>query len=84
LALNPNEYNIEIENSEKGTFANNDLIHIDKKACNHDDFSEGLKKSLFNYMNELNIDMPLEQWFNFYVPQTIVSPDFVENIIGLA
>ena len=84
IALNPNEYNIEIENSEKGTFANNDLIHIDKKACNHDDFSEGLKKSLFNYMNELNIDMPLEQWFNFYVPQTIVSPDFVENIIGLA
>ncbi|NTW33022.1 MAG: radical SAM protein [Bacteroidetes bacterium] len=84
IALNPDKFNVEIEKTEIGTFANNDLIHIDKKGCNHDAFSDGLKKSLFNYMNDLNIDMSLDEWFDFDVPMTIVAPDFIKNVIDFS
>lgn len=63
------------------TFANNDVQFKDKTGINHDKFSFGLKKSLFNYMHGICFDYPLQDWFDFKIPRTKVAPDFIYNCL---
>lgn len=63
------------------TFANNDVQFKDKTGIDHDKFSFGLKKSLFNYMHGICFDYPLQDWFDFKIPRTIVKPDFIYNCL---
>ncbi len=83
VGLNPAQFKAKIENTELGTFANNDLIHSDPTGANHELFSEGLRKSLFNYMHGICFDFPLQDWFDFKVPRTTVAPDFIQKAIVL-
>ncbi|KAA5536361.1 radical SAM protein [Taibaiella lutea] len=77
VGMNPDKFKVKRVSEITGTFANNDLEHTDP-AANHDKFSAGLKKSLFNYMHGICFDFPLQDWFDFKVPQTKVSPDYIE------
>ena len=61
--------------------SNNDLIHTDPTGADHELFSEGLRKSLFNYMHGICFDFPLQEWFDFKVPRTTVPPDFIQKAI---
>ena len=63
------------------TFANNDINFKDKTGINHDKFSFGLKKSLFNYMHGICFDYDLQDWFDFKIPKTTISPDFIYNCL---
>lgn len=63
------------------TFANNDINFKDKTGINHDKFSFGLKKSLFNYMHGICFDYDLQEWFDFKIPKTTISPDFIYNCL---
>ncbi|UXP31216.1 radical SAM protein [Reichenbachiella agarivorans] len=62
-------------------FANNDLQHVDTLGADHVQYSEGLKKSLFNYMHGLCFDYPLQEWFDFHVPVTSVAPHYIESAL---
>lgn len=77
VGMNPAQFKVKAVSDIAGTFANNDLEHIDPVG-NHDRFSAGLKKSLFNYMHGICFDFPLQDWFEFKIPQTKVSPDYIE------
>lgn len=81
IGLNPAQFKVEIENEKPGTFANNDLIHSDPSGTEHERFSEGLKKSLFNYMHGICFDFPLQDWFDFKVPRTRVAPNYIQEAI---
>jgi hypothetical protein len=81
VGMNPSQFKVKIENEEPGTFANNDLIHSDPTGADHEIFSEGLKKSLFNYMHGICFDFPLQDWFDFKVPKTSVAPDYIQQSI---
>ena len=81
VGLNPDQFKVKIENKELGTFANNDLIHSDSTGADHERFSEGLRKSLFNYMHGLCFEFPLQDWFEFKVPKTTVAPDAISLAI---
>ncbi|PTN04785.1 radical SAM protein [Mangrovibacterium marinum] len=81
IGLNPKKFKVERDSYQTGSFANNDLLHHDPTGARHELFSEGLRTSLFNYMNELGFDMPLHEWFNFKVPRTSVAPDFIRQAI---
>lgn len=81
VGLNPSQFKVKIENEKPGTFANNDLIHIDPTGAKHELFSEGLKKSLFNYMHGVCFDFPLSDWFDFKVPRTTVAPKYIQEAI---
>jgi hypothetical protein len=59
------------------SFANNDIHFKDKTGINHDKFSFGLKKSLFNYMHGICFDYDLQDWFDFKIPQTTIAYDFI-------
>jgi hypothetical protein len=81
VGLNPDKFRIKIENEQPGPFANNDLQFRDLTSIDHDRFSEGLRKSLFNYMHGICFDFPLQDWFDFKVPRTTIAPDFIRKAI---
>jgi hypothetical protein len=82
VGLNPDTYQIQILNPEPGRFANNDLEHADPTGTDHAKFSEGLKKSLFNYMHGIGLDMPLQEWFDFKIPRTQIPKNYIARILS--
>ncbi|MEO6537005.1 MAG: B12-binding domain-containing radical SAM protein [Ferruginibacter sp.] len=82
VGLHPEKYSVIKETKAIGTFANNDIVHSDPTGADHESFSFGLKKSLLNYMHNLGLDEPLQKWFDFKVPKTKVSPDYIENVVN--
>ena len=81
VGQNPDQFRIQIENEKAGPFANNDLQFLDLTGTNHERFSEGLKKSLFNYMHGICFDFPLQDWFDFKVPRATVAPTYIQQSI---
>ena len=81
VGLNPEEFGV-IPQQNEITFANNDIQFIDKTGINHDKFSFGLKKSLFNYMHGICFEYDLQDWFEFKIPKTKIAPDFIENALN--
>ncbi|MCB9231034.1 MAG: radical SAM protein [Bacteroidia bacterium] len=77
VGMNPGDYGI-LPKIPEVTFANNDLQFLDKTGLNHEKFSFGLKKSLFNYMHGICFEYPLQEWFDFRIPRTTIAPDFIE------
>jgi len=80
VGMFPEEFGV-IPESNEITFANNDIQFKDKTGINHDKFSFGLKKSLFNYMHGICFDYPLQDWFDFKIPRTTVKPDFIYSCL---
>ncbi len=80
IGLNPKEYKIEPQLAEI-SFANNDVQFIDETGIDHDQFSYGLKKSLFNFMHGNCLDHPLENWFDFEIPKTTIANSFIEEAL---
>ena len=60
-----------------GLFANNDINFVDKTGIDHDKFSFGLKKSLFNFMHGIGFEYELQDWFDFKIPKTKIAEDFI-------
>ena len=81
IGLSPEKFGVKVLNDKQGTFANNDLVYSEKSKENHDLFGFGLKKSLFNFMHGLCFDTPLQDWFDFRIPKTTISKDFIEKSI---
>ncbi|WET50306.1 B12-binding domain-containing radical SAM protein [Chryseobacterium indologenes] len=78
VGLNPEEFGVTPIKQEI-LFANNDIDFTDRTGINHDKFSSGLKKSLFNYMHGINFDLPLQEWFDFKIPRTTIHPDYIHD-----
>lgn len=76
VGLNPEEYGI-IPAYQPITFANNDIQFKDSTGIDHDRFSFGLKKSLFNYMHGICFEFPLQDWFDFKIPNTTIENNFI-------
>ena len=82
VGLNPDQFKVKKETEATGTFANNDLVHIDPTGADHETFSMGLKKSLLNYMHGACFDYPLQKWFDEKVPKTKVDPGYIASILN--
>jgi hypothetical protein len=81
VGLYPERFGVVKETEAIGTFANNDINYIDKTGIDHDQFSFGLKKSLFNFMHGICFDYKLQEWFDFKIPKVMVPPDFIEKAL---
>ena len=77
VGMYPEKFKVKRETGSVGTFANNDIVHIDPTGADHDTFTAGLKKSLLNYMHGACLDYNLQKWFEFKVPKTSVAPDYI-------
>lgn len=80
VGMNPEEFGVTPQLNDI-TFANNDIQFKDKTGINHDKFSFGLKKSLFNYMHGICFDYPLQDWFDFKIPNTKIDPQFIYDCL---
>lgn len=80
VGLAPEEFGI-IPELKEIEFANNDIQFRDTTGIDHEQFSFGLKKSLFNYMHGICFDYPLQEWFDFNIPETSIEPDFIINAL---
>lgn len=84
VGKNPEKYKVSIIGPEEGSFANNDLYHDDPEGAEHEAFSDGLKKSLFNYMHGIGFEFGLDYWFDFKVPKTKVKANYIETCLETA
>lgn len=80
VGINPEEFGV-IPNVKEISFANNDIQFKDKTGINHDKFSFGLKKSLFNYMHGICFNYELQDWFDFKIPKTKIHSDYIYNCL---
>ena len=83
VGMYPEKFGVVKETETIGTFANNDINFVDKTGIDHEKFSFGLKKSLFNFMHGICFDYELHEWFDFKIPKTKIHPDFIANALGV-
>ncbi|MBK6265559.1 radical SAM protein [Marivirga sp. S37H4] len=76
IGLNTAEYGI-IPDLKDSPFANNDIQFEDSTGIDHSQFSYGLRKSLYNFMQGQCFELPLQEWFDFKIPRTSISPNFI-------
>jgi hypothetical protein len=77
VGMFPEQFGAVKETEAIGTFANNDIDFVDSTGIDHDKFSFGLKKSLFNFMHGICFDYELQDWFDFKIPKTKIGADFI-------
>lgn len=82
VGLNPAAFGVLRTGPEPGGFADNDLAHEDPSGADHERFSEGLRKSLFNYMHGVGFELPLSAWFDFKIPKTTISPGYIADCLA--
>jgi len=82
VGLDPDKYKVIKQTKEIGTFANNDIVHIDPTGADHEIYGYGLKKALLNYMHGACFDFPLHKWFDFKTPKTTIDPKYIATALS--
>ncbi|AWW00448.1 B12-binding domain-containing radical SAM protein [Arcticibacterium luteifluviistationis] len=80
IGLKPEAFGI-VADYQDISFANNDIQFTDSTGIDHDKFSFGLKKSLFNYMHGICFEYPLQEWFDFKIPKTTVPKNLIMDAL---
>ncbi|MGB4838756.1 MAG: radical SAM protein [Saprospiraceae bacterium] len=78
VGLEPKEFQVINTGPTFGGFAENDLFHEDPTGADHEIFSNGLKQSIYNFMQDAGLEKPLQTWFDFRIPQTLVPENYIE------
>ena len=81
VGMDPKAFGVKRTDLSLGPFANNEVDFIDPIGVDHGLFSEGLRKSLFNYMHGVGFEIPLKNWFDFKVPPTSIPKKYIERQI---
>ena len=81
VGLKPAKFKVTRTGPDFGGFADNDLYHDDPTGADHDIFSDGLSKSLFNFMHGVGLDFALSEWFDFKTPKTTIKSDYIERCL---
>ena len=81
VGMYPEKFGVTKATETIGSFANNDIDYTDSTGINHDKFSFGLKKSLFNFMHGICFDYELQDWFDFKIPKTKIGSDFIYDAL---
>ena len=81
VGMYPEKFGVVKETEVIGSFANNDINYTDKTGIDHNKFSFGLKKSLFNFMHGICFDYKLQDWFDFKIPRTTIPVNFIDQAL---
>lgn len=83
VGKNPEAFGIKITGPEFQGFALNDLFHEDPEGADHAQFSQGLNRALQSYLNGLDFEKPLNEWFDFEVPGTTHPRDAIAQVFEI-
>ena len=81
IGQDPKSFGIQITGPKFEGFAQNDLTHIDEEGANHTDYREGLNLALNNYLIGVGFEMPLQDWFDFEISETSLSPTLIDSFL---
>lgn len=81
IGQRPEEYGIELLPMPPARFAQNDLDFVDPSGADHETFTEGLNKAVFNYMHGIGMEEDVRAWFDFEVPKTKVQKNFIKRAL---
>lgn len=82
IGMNPEHYGISSWDKATNTFANNGIDF--KTTANYDleALGDGLRKATYNFMHALGFDTSLNKWFDFKIPKTTLTPNYIETILA--
>ncbi len=81
VGIDPAAYKVVQTGPEFKGFAENEWHFEDPEGGRHEKFSEGLRISLFNYMNGAGLELPLDHWFDFVLPRTSHPPRMIKKFL---
>jgi len=81
VGMDPAKYGVERIHHSKNSFTQNGCEHIDKSGCDHEKFSKGLTKALYNFIHDNGIDFKLQDWFDFKIPNTKIPPNYIAKFL---
>ncbi|MFT7011973.1 MAG: hypothetical protein ACJAWR_001997 [Flavobacteriales bacterium] len=64
-------------------FAQNDLWHEDPTGADHELYKKGLNLALDSYLNKVGFEKNLQDWFEFKIPETTVSDNWVSDFVKI-
>jgi len=77
----PERYGVLKVGPEEGRFAYNDLQHEDPEGAEHDRYTKGLNKALYNYMHGIGLEEMTDYWFDFEVPESTHSEQLIADAL---
>lgn len=80
IGMNPSKYGV-ARIPAKNSFTQNGCEHIDKLGCDHEKFSKGLTKALYNFIHDNGINFNLQDWFDFKIPKTKIPPNYIAQML---
>ena len=80
VGLNPNAHGLRILGPEFQGFAENDLLHVDRRAQTPDWIGDGLRRSLLNFLERRGLDLDVRVWFDEQVPRPTVSRTWLRHL----
>jgi len=81
VGKNPERFTITVTGPEREGFARNDLLYLESREYNPDNYGTGLSLALQAYMRGEGFDIPVRKWFPFKTPKPGVKRDFIRRII---
>lgn len=81
VGIHPSKYQIEKIDNHPDQFARNDVAFNDSVGCAHEKFSEGLRISLYNFMQGVGLDMKVNDWFTFKTPKSLHKQGYILGLI---
>lgn len=81
VVRDPEKFGITVSDAPFGGFARNDVDFVDNTGYDNSLWGEGLRISLYNYMQGVGYDMPLKKWFTHKTPPTTLSPNLIEGYL---
>ncbi|NWF73473.1 MAG: radical SAM protein, partial [Nitrospirae bacterium] len=81
IGLNPTANGIRIVGPEFHGFAENDLMHEDRRTKTPEWLGEGLRRSMLNYLEGRGLKLDVRGWFDHSVPKPRVAPTWVRRLL---
>jgi len=81
IGLNPAAHGLRILGPEFQGFAENDLLHRDRRSTTPEWLGEGLRRSMLNFIEQRGLTIDVRHWFDHPVPEPRVSPTWVPRLL---
>jgi hypothetical protein len=78
----PEKFGITLHPKPFEGFAENDVDFSDPTATDHDTLGLGLKTALYNYMQGVGFEVPLEEWFPSELREKMETRDYSQEVLG--
>lgn len=82
VGIDPSAHGLRIIGPEFRGFAENDLIHRDRRSDVPAWLGEGLRRSMWNYLEGRGLKMDVRRWFEYPVPRPRVPHSWVRRTLA--